>query len=55
MDVEANSLAVVTTVASDAEREHDGTGGKAEHFRAIELDDVERLISATSGGIGRFW
>ena len=55
MNVEANTLAVVTTITSDAQWEHDGTRGKAEHFRAIELNDVERLIGTTSGGIGRFW
>jgi hypothetical protein len=55
MNVEANTLAVVTTVASDTQWENDGTRGKAEHLGAIELDDVERLIGATSGGVGRFW
>ena len=55
MNVEANTLAVMTTITSDAQWEHDGTRGKTEHFRAIELNDVERFIGATSGGIGRFW
>jgi hypothetical protein len=55
MNVEANTLAVVTAVASDTQWEHHGTRGEAEHFGAIELNDVERLIRATSGGVGRFW
>lgn len=55
MNMEANTLAVVTTVASDTQWEHDGTRGKAEHFGTIELNDVERLIGATGGGVGRFW
>jgi hypothetical protein len=55
VNVEANALAVVTTVTSNTQREHDSTRGKAEYFGAIELNDVERLGGAISGGIGCLW
>jgi hypothetical protein len=55
VNVEANALAVVTTVTSNTQWEHDSTRGKAEHFRAIKLNDVERLSGAISGGIGCLW
>ena len=55
VNVEANTLAVVTTVTSNTQREDNGTGGKAEHFGAIELNDVERLSGAISDGVGCLW
>ncbi len=55
VNVEANALAVVTTITSNPQWEHDSTRRKAEHFGAIELNDVERLSGAISGGIGCLW
>lgn len=49
VNVEPNSLPVVATVAGDAEGKDNGAGGETQHFRTIELNDVERL----SGTIGR--
>jgi hypothetical protein len=49
VNVEPNPLPVVATVAGNAEGKDNGAGGKTQHFRTIELNDVERL----SGTIGR--
>ena len=49
VNMESNPLPVVATVAGDAKGKDNGAGGKTQDFRAIELNDVERL----SGTIGR--
>lgn len=43
VNMETNSLAVVTTVTSDTKWKDNSARGEAEDFRAIELNDVERL------------
>jgi len=48
MNMEPNSLAVMTTVTSDPQWKHNSARGEAEHFRTIKLNDVERL-SCTIG------
>ena len=55
VNMETNALAVVTTVTSNTQWEHDGTRGKTEDFGAIELNNVERLSGAISGGVGCLW
>lgn len=49
VNMEPNSFPVVATVAGDTKGEDNGAGGETQHFRTIELNDVERL----SGTIGR--
>ena len=49
VDMEPNSLPVVATVAGDAKGKDNGSRGETQHFRTIELNDVERL----SGTVGR--
>jgi hypothetical protein len=46
MNMEPNSLAVVTTVTCDTQRKDDGTRREAKHFRAVELNDVEGFSCA---------
>lgn len=58
MNMEPNSLAVVTTVTGDTQRKDNGTRREAEHFRTVELNNVERLSCAIGrsicglGGVG---
>jgi hypothetical protein len=49
VNMEPNSLPVVATVAGNTKGKDDGARGETQHFRTIELNDVERL----SGTIGR--
>ena len=49
VNMEPNSFPVVATVAGDTEGKDHGARGETQHFRTIELNDVERL----SGTIGR--
>ena len=56
MNMEPNSLAMVTTVTGDTQRKDNGTRREAEHFRTVELNNVERLscaIGRSICGLGR--
>ena len=54
MDMEPNSLAVVTTVTGDTQREDNGTRREAEHFRTVKLNDVEGLVCTIGCSIRSF-
>jgi hypothetical protein len=43
INMEPNSLAVVTTVTGDTQRKDNGTRRETEHFRAVKLNNVEGL------------
>jgi hypothetical protein len=51
MNMEANSLAVVTTITGDTQRKDNGTRREAEHFRAVELNDIKGLSCAIGRSI----
>ena len=51
MNMEPNSLAVVTTVTGDTQRKDNGTRREAEDFRAVELNNIERLRCAIGRSI----
>jgi hypothetical protein len=51
MDMEPNSLAVVTAVTGDTQWKDNGTRREAEHFRTVELNDVEGLSCAIGRSI----
>jgi hypothetical protein len=51
MNMEPNSLAVVTTVTGDAQWKDNRTRREVEHFRAVELNDVEGLSCAIGRSI----
>jgi hypothetical protein len=51
VNMEPNSLAVVTTVTGDTQRKDNGTRREAEHFGAVELHDIEGLSCAIGRSI----
>src|SRR5260221_3022802 len=44
VDVEANFFSMMTAVASDTKRQHDGASKKFENFGTIELYDAGRVF-----------
>jgi hypothetical protein len=54
VNMEPNAFAVVAAITSDTQWEDDSARGEAEHFRAVELNNVERLGRTISCSIRCF-
>lgn len=51
VNMEPNPFPMVATVAGDTEGKDNRAGGKTQHFRAIELNDVERFSGTICSSI----